>query len=40
MDQPTLAQQTQQALDDFLSGLPDEQQKTVAATGTGNLRHR
>ena len=31
MNQPTLAQQTQQALDSFISALPDEQQKTVAA---------
>ena len=40
MDQPTLAQPTQPALDDFISDLPDEQQKTVAAAGSGNLRHR
>ena len=31
MNQLTLAQQTQQALDDFISALPDDQQNTVAA---------
>lgn len=31
MNQPTLAQQTQQTLDAFISDLPDDQQKTVAA---------
>ncbi len=31
MNEPSLAQQTQQALDDFLTALPAEQQKTVAA---------